>query len=79
MVNYQYEDHPHKRWVRGLFAYTSDPEERYLGDFRKELSRIGRILVGNGKESVMSFDTSMAQFPKLETGGHVRWDYRIEK
>jgi hypothetical protein len=36
-------------------------------------------LVGDGKETVMSFGTYMAQYEKLEDGGIARWDYMIEK
>jgi hypothetical protein len=73
-------DPPHERWVRRLFDFKFDPEERYFEGLQKELSRIGRILIGNGKETVMSFGTYMAQYEKLEKdGGIARWDYVIEK
>lgn len=74
-----YDDDPYERWARMLFDYKFDPEERYLEGLQKELSRIGRILVGDGKESVMSFRTYMAQFSWLNGGGYARWDYMIEK
>jgi hypothetical protein len=70
---------PSNRWMMSLAGYKFDPEERFLEGLQKELSRIGRILVGDGKETVMSFDTYFAQYEKLEDGGTTRWDYMIEK
>jgi hypothetical protein len=71
--------HPYDRWMLSLFDYKFEPEERFLEGLQKELSRIGRILVGDGKETVMSLGTYMAQYEKLEDGGIARWDYMIEK
>ena len=79
-VTWQEEITSDEHWEEVRYDYEGDPEERYFEDLQEELSRIGRILIRNGRETVMSFDSYKAQFAKMKEDDRIaRWEYMIEK
>jgi len=69
-----------QRWENEGLRPGFDSERCYMESFAKEVSRIGRLLVSNGTEKIMSFEQYWAQYVEADrVGGFTRWKYTIEK
>ncbi|KAF3010043.1 hypothetical protein E8E13_011510 [Curvularia kusanoi] len=69
-----------RRWRGQTYTWTFDPERVFMEAMLEEVSRIGKIIVRGGKETVMPFEEYREQYVEVEkTGGLTRWDYVIEK